>query len=488
MLRRIDPRAALDEAKQLREAAEAQGDAVELARIDQLEGSCLWRLSDYTGALRALLSALERLPPDQIACRAAAQLDLAVVKQYFGLHDEAMDLGLSALSHYTQIGHDEGRADALNNLGIVFWKRGDFEESLRAYHESVELRRRLGDRDGEAGCRNNIAKTLTDQGSYELALRELAFARKTWSELENLRGLGVALNNIGIVYDRRGEPERASAFFHDSLALKERIGDRQGACETRTHIARLHLGQRRHREALSLLAKAVSDAEELGILAELAEAYAATSEVHEALGDHRAALDAYRRYHATERKLFNERSTERFHALQIAFQLERAEREGSTDGLTGLANRRCFDRQLRAGLQRMAADGEVLSVALLDLDGFKDINDRYGHAVGDDALRATASILRDQARSGDLPARYGGEEFALLFAGAGLAEAATLAEDLCARVRRYAWSSLHPELAVTISVGVATATGSTPDPEALLAAADENLYRAKHTGKDRVVA
>lgn len=102
-------------------------------------------------------------------------------------------------------------------------------------------------------------------------------------------------------------------------------------------------------------------------------------------------------------------------------------------------------------------------------------------------LRAVAGVLRDHTRKADLAARYGGEEFAVVLPNASLPEAVTAARQLCDLIRGYPWWSVHEELAVTVSVGVASAEVAA-DVDALLAIADRHLYRAKHGGKDRVEA
>lgn len=485
--RRLDAAGSLQAATEVRDELEPSISDHDLGRLRLLEGSCRWRLSQYADALRGLLAADELLDADAHAARAATRLDLATVRTYFGQHDEALELLLDARASFGLAEDEHGRGDVLNNLGIVFFNRGDHHEAIRAYRESLELRRQLGDRDGVAGCHNNIAKVLTDQGAYDQALAELAAAERGWTELDNQRGLAVALNNIGIVHHRRGELDAATDRFAASLELKRHIGDRQGACETLTHLGRIHTELGRHDRARDVLQRAVDDAEELGILAELTDACAATSELEEAVGDHAAALAWFRRFHEVERQLFDDRSTERLQALQAAFQLDRAEQEGATDALTGLANRRSLDRQLHAAFAAARTEARELSLALLDLDSFKAVNDSFGHAVGDQVLKAMAVLLRDHTRTADVPARYGGEEFAVILPDTALPEAIDAARQLCDRVRDYPWTSIHPELIITVSVGVATAT-QVEDPEELLAAADRHLYRAKHAGKDRVVA
>jgi diguanylate cyclase (GGDEF)-like protein len=157
-----------------------------------------------------------------------------------------------------------------------------------------------------------------------------------------------------------------------------------------------------------------------------------------------------------------------------------------TDALTGLPNRRGFLEVSAHALERVRRTGRPASLALGDIDHFKQINDTYGHAAGDEVLRRVGSTIRGALRGQDLIARWGGEEFILLFPDTGLTGAAQAAETVRAAVDALVVEHEGARLAVTISLGVAEhAHGRAL--EASLAAADAALYRAKQEGRDRVV-
>ena len=174
---------------------------------------------------------------------------------------------------------------------------------------------------------------------------------------------------------------------------------------------------------------------------------------------------------------------------QLAVSNMRLRALSYVDGLTGVANRRRFDEALEEACRKAGQQGEPLSLLLIDLDHFKQLNDSQGHQDGDEALRAVASLLaeRTEARGG-LAARFGGEEFAWLLPGVALDAAIAEAEAFRLKVREAAIRHVSAESGVvTASFGVSSSEGSrAPTPTALVAAADAALYRAKSGGRDRV--
>lgn len=158
-----------------------------------------------------------------------------------------------------------------------------------------------------------------------------------------------------------------------------------------------------------------------------------------------------------------------------------------TDGLTGLANRRRFMEVLDAELTRQDRSGNDLSLLLIDVDRFKEVNDQHGHHVGDAVLCTLASILLASVRVPlDLPCRLGGEEFAVILPNARHDEAMRVAERLREQVASHAFSDRDVNLRVTISIGLVSARDMRRSE--LLKRADEALYEAKQAGRNRVVA
>jgi diguanylate cyclase (GGDEF)-like protein/PAS domain S-box-containing protein len=156
-----------------------------------------------------------------------------------------------------------------------------------------------------------------------------------------------------------------------------------------------------------------------------------------------------------------------------------------TDALTGLQNRRTFMSRVTLELERSAGSDSHAAFLLLDLDHFKSINDRWGHAAGDEALCAVAACFQSALRSADTLARMGGEEFAVMLPGTSVEEAAQIAERIRQNVADLRVEN-KPALRLTVSVGV-SAWGPAKTAEDVLSAADSALYEAKRTGRNRVV-
>jgi diguanylate cyclase (GGDEF)-like protein len=178
-----------------------------------------------------------------------------------------------------------------------------------------------------------------------------------------------------------------------------------------------------------------------------------------------------------------------FESVHVRHMMRRYENMAATDGLTGLLNHRRSQETLREEMKRAARYNHPLSVLMLDVDGFKQFNDAFGHPQGDVLLRSIAHILRAGVRDVDYVGRYGGEEFIILLPETARADACVLAERIRAAVENE-WFAAGDGHAVqkTISIGVAAFPQDGMTPAELIQQADEALYRAKRSGKNRVLA
>jgi len=176
---------------------------------------------------------------------------------------------------------------------------------------------------------------------------------------------------------------------------------------------------------------------------------------------------------------------------------ERLKRVGLTDGLTGVNNRRFFDQRIGEEIARALRTREPLACLLMDIDHFKQINDRYGHQAGDHILRQTAALVRDQLRNSDVLARYGGEEFAAVLPNTNERSAFEIAERIRDNVATHGFTlrenTQTHHLSVTVSIGIAVMGAGTiptdihPLMTGLIKKADAALYQAKNAGRNCVV-
>ncbi len=156
-----------------------------------------------------------------------------------------------------------------------------------------------------------------------------------------------------------------------------------------------------------------------------------------------------------------------------------------TDALTGLPNRTYWEEVAVGELRRSHRSGRPASLLMIDIDRFKQVNDRYGHAAGDELLRGLSAIFKDGIRDIDTPGRYGGDEFAIVLPESGIDAAVRTAERLCQRAEAAKFDA-GGDLRCTLSIGAAEANGKLRDVREWIAAADAALYRAKESGRNRV--
>lgn len=217
---------------------------------------------------------------------------------------------------------------------------------------------------------------------------------------------------------------------------------------------------------------------------------------------YRARVQRYRRRAQRLSRLVDERTSDlvrQTHRLETADQEKQQlldqlreqagllARQAHEDELTGLPNRRRFEDVSARHHARASEAGSPLSLAILDIDRFKRINDEHSHAVGDEALRHVARIVRAACREQDLVARLGGEEFAIVLPDTALHEAVDLCERVRDAVERFDFGTLAPDLAITVSIGVAD-DRSAASVAQMMAQADQALYVAKRSGRNQVQA
>jgi two-component system, cell cycle response regulator len=171
--------------------------------------------------------------------------------------------------------------------------------------------------------------------------------------------------------------------------------------------------------------------------------------------------------------------------LDISYH-DRLYQQATRDPLTGLSNRRYFQNEFRRSFSIASRYGRCFSLLILDIDFFKKVNDTYGHDVGDQVLRAVAEVVLKHVRGQDIAARLGGEEFVMLLPDTPINGAAVVAERIRYAVENHNFNAAGCLHQITVSIGVGEYPSSSTSPDDVIKRADESLYRAKTSGRNRV--
>jgi diguanylate cyclase (GGDEF)-like protein len=477
-----DPMPGLSAALEGAQLADRRRDAVAKARFLALAGAAYIELCEPADALVVLEQAMASMEGCNDPHLEVKVLHLAgwAMKEV-GRARAGRDLALRAVERAAGPEHDALRADALVSLGDIECEiaakmppsdeRSDaLRRALDALAEAERLAQVVGARDYEARALGNSAAALALAGSHKDAIAV------------QQRALGMMLENSDVsgaieAYLRLGRSERALGRLEDArghIRLSLKLASDHNA---KLDMARAH-------EELALLA--AEDAEYEAAYRHLALARKLELEL---AGDH-----AVRSAELMALRLATEESSREAAQLreqsrtltelteQLARERETFARQALVDPLTGLANRRALEHAVDV-LERDAPRAGA-TVAVADIDHFKEINDRFGHAVGDEVLRAVAAVLERFARREDLVCRYGGEEFVLLLGSSDRRAARSITERIRAAIEGHRWGEVASGLTVTISIGVAA--GSATEMNELLRTADRLLYRAKRAGRNRV--
>ncbi len=403
---------------------------------------------------------------------------------------------------------------ATNVLGCFFERAGDPWQAERLLLEALALGRGLDDPHPAFVALNNLGGVLI--GKYYLlrdalpadeARQTLVTARPFIEEaaaVARQRGepffMVFALGNLAETLVHLGEPDAAEPLLSEAEALAAQHGFTAQRWRLGCTRGELQLSRGQAEAAFATLQAVLAECAQadqrtthLRLHHALWRAATALGRTADALHHLQASVALERARTATQLRAQSELFVTRMEAEQARQEAERQRERAHVlevdvrrDPLTGLGNRRELDQRWPEYLRRARDDGLALSVAMLDLDHFKAVNDRHGHAVGDAVLQAVARLLREHTRATDVVARVGGEEFLLVLPELGAVRAAEVCERLRAQLQAHDWAALSPGLAVTASIGLA----STPpaEPGSLILRADAALYRAKAEGRNRLVA
>ncbi|HZT43065.1 MAG TPA: diguanylate cyclase [Chthonomonadaceae bacterium] len=508
------------------ELGDASGEAAVLNAIGKIQ----FRLNDYEAARDCYTRSLEiRRQTGDRRGEASALNNIGLVCFDMARYLEAHDYHLQSQQLHEEAGNPTGAARAINNLGLVYEKLGDMTSALDCHLRSLAIKESLGNLSGVCASLNNLGDLYCRMGDYERALdynrQGLEMARRTNHRYHE----AMAWINMGGSHQALGDLEQAMTCYNQGLAVLEGAGDGFSRAETLLNIADNYTQRDLHDQALDYLQQALALGEALNSQELISRAHQALAALYEARHDSLSALEHYKAYHQASAALFAEEQDHRRQVLEIKAEIDRVRRESEIrrlknvelaqayrdleqanvqksemltilqqqaqelerltqeDALTGMSNRRHLDQRIAQEYERAQRFDHDLTLALVDIDNFKKINDAHSHLVGDEVLRTVARLLKKGCRSVDVVGRYGGEEFLLLLVETAPPDCHAMCERLRASIEGYEWAQILPGLVVTISIGMATSREAAL-LEKIIALADERLYKAKREGKNQVCA
>jgi diguanylate cyclase (GGDEF)-like protein len=517
-----DPACALSSAIECHEAARSLDEPALCARARALQGAVSLHRGDLSGALDLLVEA-ERYCErgEDVAARAEVATLTAQVSFFTGSYTEALGHAERAVALADQTGDLELRISVRRGTCMVFGNIGvpDLGERIE---ELLKLTRDSGHRWEEAISRNDLAVYFQESGDVSAAEREIDQALEVAQAIgsQSRFALGVIHSTRADIRLLAGRAEEALADAKRAISLLTERGDPNPyvlAATVRAEVqARMAMGafddaRQSGEDILAWLGDRLPHTRSL-ILSTLASALREAGRVEE-------AYDALARAAELERQAFRELSELQLRLERATLETSAARRESDAlaaknrelshahaelehraselerlqaqlrdqaerDWLTGLHNRRYLARELKR-----LTEEEIpvpVSVAVLDLDHFKSINDRFGHIIGDRVLVRVAGLLCDTLRASDIVVRSGGEEFVIVMPMTDARAAAACCQRIRNAIHNEGWEQLADGLTVTASVGVAS-THDLSALETLVNLADRRLYSAKEAGRDIIV-
>jgi len=417
-------------------------------------------------------------------------------RTYWHIDDFAtsMDYYLNALNLIQTEHHPDLEVSLTNGLGLVQYGLENYAEAL-AYFKACLAKAAPEDVTGQADANNNIAYVLHLLGRDAEALDYGQAALALFNQLGTSVGKMETLHSLGAIYFALQDYDEAMRLLQQGMAIAHQTSSQLLELSYIIEICRIHRAQGRLAQAEADLLRALQTAEHINSQTYISLTHERLVEVYKDRHDYQSALTHFEAFHATFKKVFNDKSDRRVKNLEILHQVEVTRQQADlyrelagTDFLTNLVNRRRWLEIAEAASQRSQTAQDHLAIIMLDVDHFKRVNDEYGHKAGDAVLAAVAGSLKKSLRQGDVAGRFGGEEFIVLVLGAPPERCAHSAERLRQAVAQLIIANAPAPIQVTISLGLACLDPGQRLPlEALIDWADQALLLAKQQGRNRVV-
>ena len=439
---------------------------------------------------------------------------LSWIFYYLGDVPSALDYGLQALKLSQELKLRDREAWALDSVASFY---RDSEQSVEMHERALKIFENLHDLEGQARVLNNWACVLLDKGDSPAALEKskqcLQLIRKHSMKKDEIFISGTMSE---ILIDM-GEYSQAQEILQSAISLADTYGPDISYVYLLVAMGQTYLAQNELEQAETYFLEALAVATNLEIRRERMRCHQHLSEVYERWGSFEQALEHYKIYHALKESIAGESSARQIATLKMSHQVEtlksyaeiqRLQNEklkleieehkriqailenlATRDPLTNLNNRRHFLLLAEKEWHRALRYKHPFTVLMLDLDHFKQINDHYGHSIGDQALISVAGIIQAALRASEIAGRYGGDEFAIILPETTAKNGLVVSKRICNEIIEQVIQTETGPIALTASIGVAGLSdknrNSISSLDTLLNRADKALYKAKRAGKNQ---
>lgn len=481
------PDQTLDLASRARDAALRLGYRRELAESLRLIGLTKWIHGRYSQSQTLFQAALELFQEHDDRTGIALSLyNLAGVFVYQGAYHQALKNYYRALHIHEDTGNISETAAAYNGIGNVYYQQDEYTAASKYYEKCRQLAVSADDRFNEAMALGNLGNIRLVSGDIGEAHHLYNTSLKIRKEINDRIGEAMMYLNIGYVYSERQEYAQALPYYQLSLDIRSELNHTIGIISACSSIGEVLTRLREYPRAAAHLFRGLRLAEGIHARHSEMDACLRLSRLFETRAKYKNALHYHRRAGRLKDEIFTEKSNAAIAEMRVRFETDQMEKLSYTDQLTGLSNRRHMQAEIREMILEQRSSGTPFTVLMIDLDNFKNINDLYGHDAGDAVLREVADIFQTSLRKIDIKSRWGGEEFVILLPHTSIENARNIGEKLLQKVRSAEVSHEAHTIHVTFSCGIASC-GDDSTAETLIKEADDALYLAKNSGRNRII-
>jgi diguanylate cyclase (GGDEF)-like protein len=439
---------------------------------------------------------------------------LSWIFYYLGDVPSALDYGLQALKLSQELKLSDREAWALDAVASFY---RDPEQSVEMHERALKIFENLHDLEGQVRVLNNWACILLEKGDPPAALEKskkcLQLIRKHSIKKDEIFVSGT----MGEILIAMGKYTQAQGTLQEAISLADTYGPDISHVYLLVAMGQTYLAQNELEQAETYFLEALAIATNLEIRSERMRCHQHLSEVYERWGSFDQALEHYKFFNALKESIAGESSARQIATLKMSHQIETVKRDAeiqrlqneklkleieehkriqailenlaTRDPLTNLNNRRHFLLLAEKEWHRALRYKHPFTVLMLDLDHFKQINDHYGHSIGDQALISVAGIIQAALRTSEIAGRYGGDEFAIILPETTAKNGLLVSERICNEIIEQVIQTERGPITLTASIGVAGLSdenrNSIQSLDALLIRADKALYKAKSAGKNQ---